>query len=152
MTARTFHTLAELEAVVGTQIGFSDWLLIDQTRVDTFADATDDHQWIHVDPERAANGPFGGTIAHGYLTFSLVPTLVGQIVDLAGWSTRVNYGSDKVRLPAPVPVGSRIRAGVEVLAVREVPAGIQVTNRVTVEVEGSERPAMVAETITLLVS
>ena len=97
--------------------------MVDQERIDTFADATGDHQWIHVDPERAAAGPFGGTIAHGYLTLSLVPVLVSSVLEYDGWSTKINYGSDKVRFPAPVPVGSRVRAGVELLAVRAVPAG-----------------------------
>ena len=138
---QTFTTVADLEAAVGDHLGYSDWLSIDQDRIDTFADATGDHQWIHVDPERAAGGPFGGTIAHGYLTLSLVPVLV-----VLGARLRRLDDQDQLRLrqgplPAPVPVGSRVRAGVELLAVRAVPAGIQVINRVTVEIEGSDRPA-----------
>jgi acyl dehydratase len=145
-------SLSELESLVGSHLGYSDWVAVEQWRVDSFAEATGDHQWIHVDPDRAADGPYGGTIAHGYLTLSLVPVLADQVIDYAGWSAKVNYGSDKVRFPAPVRVGSRVRAGIEVVAVREVPAGIQVVNRVTVELDGSDRPVVVAETITLLVS
>lgn len=150
MSPRSFGTVADLEAAVGTHLGYSDWLSIDQERIDTFADATGDHQWIHVDPDRAAGGPFGGTIAHGYLTLSLVPVLLSSVLDYVGWTTKINYGSDKVRFPSPVPVGSRVRAGVELLAVRAVSSGIQVSNRVTVEIEGRDRPAVVAETLTLL--
>jgi acyl dehydratase len=149
--SRSFVTVGDLTAALGEHMGHSDWLDIDQSRIDRFADATGDHQWIHVDAARAASGPYGRTIAHGYLSLSLVPVLVSQVIDYSGWATKVNYGSDKVRFPAPVPVGSRIRAGVELLAVREIPAGIQVTNRVTIEIEGSERPAVVADTITLLI-
>jgi acyl dehydratase len=148
---RVFESTEQLEDSVGQQLGYSDWVVVDQDRIDRFADATGDYQWIHVDPERAAAGPFGGTIAHGYLSLSMIPTLVSQVLAYSGWSTAINYGSDKVRFPAPVPVGSRVRAGVELLAVRELPSGIQVTNRVTVEIAGSDRPAVVAETITLLV-
>jgi acyl dehydratase len=148
---RRFETRADLDAAVGERLGASSWLTVDQRRIDRFAEATGDDQWIHVDPERAAAGPYGSTIAHGYLTLSLVPVLVAEVLEYTGWPVKVNYGSDKVRFPAPVPVGSRVRADVEMLAVRDVPAGLQVTNRVTVEIEGSDRPALVAETITLLV-
>ncbi|MGI8612672.1 MAG: MaoC family dehydratase [Nocardioidaceae bacterium] len=152
---RTFTTPDELTAAVGGHLGHSDWLLVDQARIDGFAEATGDHQWIHVDPERAASGPFGTTIAHGYLTLSVVPVLVGSLVDYAGWEVKINYGCNKVRFPLPVPVGSRVRAGVEVAAVTEVPAGLQVAMRVTVEIEGPDgvqrdKPALVAETLTLL--
>jgi acyl dehydratase len=150
--ARRFETRAELGAAIGQQLGYSGWLAIDQQRIDRFADATGDHQWIHVDPERAAAGPYGSTVAHGYLTLSLVPALLSDVVEYAGWPAKLNYGSDKVRFPAAVPVGSRVRAGVELITVRDVASGIQVTNRVTVEIEGSDRPALVAETITLLLS
>jgi acyl dehydratase len=149
--ARRFGSRADLEGVVGEHLGFSSWLAIDQRRIDLFAEATGDRQWIHIDPDRAASGPYGSTIAHGYLTLSLVPVLVAEVIDYAGWPVKVNYGSEKVRFPAAVPVGSQVRAGVEVLAVRDAAAGVQVTNRVTVEIEGSDRPALVAETITLLV-
>ncbi|HSS68611.1 MAG TPA: MaoC family dehydratase [Nocardioidaceae bacterium] len=145
-----FETRADLDAAVGQHLGHSSWLTIDQQRIDLFADATDDHQWIHVDPARAASGPYGSTVAHGYLTLSLVPALVGEVLDYPGWPAKLNYGSDKVRFPAAVPVGSRVRAGVELQAVRKTASGIQVANRVTVEVEGSDRPALVAETLTLL--
>jgi acyl dehydratase len=145
-----FETRADLDAAVGQHLGHSEWLTIDQPRIDLFADATGDHQWIHVDPRRAAAGPYGSTVAHGYLTLALVPALVADVLDYAGWPAKLNYGSDKVRFPAPVPVNSRVRAGVEMLVVRDVPAGVQVVSRVTVEIEGSDRPALVAETITLL--
>jgi acyl dehydratase len=148
---RVINTADELTAVVGEHLGYSSWQAIDQERINLFADATGDHQWIHVDPVRAADGPFGRPIAHGYLTLSLLPVLVSEVVDYAGWITKVNYGSNKIRFPAAVPVGSQVRAGVELLDVRESTAGLQVTNRVTVEIEGSDRPALVAETVTLLV-
>ncbi len=153
---RVFATYDELAGAVGDHLGYSKWVTIDQQRIDAFADATGDHQWIHVDPERAASGPFGATIAHGYLTLSLLPALVTSLVDYAGWSVKVNYGSNKVRFPMAVPVDSRVRAGVEVAAVTQVPAGLQVAMRVAVEVEGPdgvplEKPALVAETLTLLV-
>ncbi len=152
---RVFRTTDELTAAVGEHLGHSDWVLIDQTRIDAFADATGDHQWIHVDPSRAASGPFGTTVAHGYLTLALVPALVATLVDYAGWSVKINYGSNKVRFPQPVPVDSRLRAGVEVAGVTSVPAGLQVAMRVTVEIEGREgqnggKPVLVAETLTLL--
>ncbi|MDQ3484972.1 MAG: MaoC family dehydratase [Actinomycetota bacterium] len=152
---RVFNSAAELSAAVGEHLGHSDWVLVDQARIDAFAGATGDQQWIHVDPERAATGPFGTTVAHGYLTLALVPVLVGSLVEYAGWSVKVNYGSNKVRFPMPVPVDSRVRAGVEVAAVAPVPAGLQVAMRVTVDVEGPDgvrldKPALVAETLTLL--
>ncbi|MEJ7775377.1 MAG: MaoC family dehydratase [Nocardioidaceae bacterium] len=152
---RVFNSAAELSAAVGEHLGHSDWVLVDQARIDAFAGATSDQQWIHVDPERAATGPFGTTVAHGYLTLALVPVLVGSLVDYSGWSVKVNYGSNKVRFPMPVPVDSRVRAGVEVAAVAPVPAGLQVAMRVTVDIEGPDgvrldKPALVAETLTLL--
>lgn len=152
---RTFTNVDELQAAVGDPLGHSDWVLVDQQRIDTFADATGDHQWIHVDPARAASGPFGSTVAHGYLTLALLPMLVGSLVDYAGWSVKVNYGSNKVRFPAPVPVGSRVRAAVTLADVRPLPSGTQVTLQVTVEIEdpcgaGAGKPALVAETLTLL--
>jgi acyl dehydratase len=152
---RVFRTPEELTAAVGEHLGHSDWVLVDQARIDTFADATDDHQWIHVDPTRATSGPFGTTVAHGYLTLSLVPVMVGSLVEYAGWPVKVNYGSNKVRFPTPVQVDSRLRAGVEVAAVTEVPAGVQVAMKVTVEIQTPDRetaakPALVAETLTLL--
>ena len=134
--ARIFKTAADLAAATGEHLGYSDWLEITQERVDQFAEATGDHQWIHVDPERAKHGPFGGTIAHGYLTQSLVNLFLPQIVDVQGISMGVNYGSDRLRFPAPVPVGSRVRGGAELLAVESVKGdAIQATIRVSVEIE-----------------
>jgi acyl dehydratase len=152
---RIFSDSAELTAAVGEHLGYSEWVVIDQGRIDAFADATGDHQWIHVDPERAASGPFGTTVAHGYLTLSLVPVLVSSLLDYAGWPVKINYGSNKVRFPTPVPVDRAVRAGVEVAAVTEVPAGLQVAMKVTVEIrnpsgEVAGKPALVAETLTLL--
>jgi acyl dehydratase len=132
---------------VGQHLGYSDWLEIDQQRIDLFADATGDHQWIHVDPVRAAEGPFGRTIAHGYLTLSLANLFLPQIMRVDNVSMGVNYGCEKVRFPAPVPVGSRVRGGGEVISAEEVKGGVQVVVRVTIEVEGSERPACVVDTI-----
>lgn len=138
----------ELAAKVGTHLGYSDWITIDQDRVNRFADATGDHQWIHVDPERAKSGPFGGTIAHGYLTVSLVNLFLPQIMEVRGISMGVNYGADKLRFPAPVKVGARVRGGGELLKVEEVKGGaVQATVRVTVEIEGGDRPGCVVETI-----
>lgn len=148
---RVFHGLEELRAVVGTHLGYSAWQEVTQREVDLFADATGDHQWIHVDPERAAQGPFGTTIAHGYLTLSLVPSLSWQVYTVEGLRMGINYGSDKVRYPAPVPVGSRIRGGVEVLELVPGGGGERLRTRVTVEIEGSERPGCVAEVLSVLV-
>ena len=143
-----FDSPAQLLENVGKQLGASDWLEIDQERIDLFADATGDHQWIHVDPDRAAQGPFGSTIAHGYLTLSLVNLFLPQVVEVRGISMGVNYGSNKLRFPAPVPVGSRIRGTAELVEAEEVKGGaIQAVIRVTVEVAGSDRPACVVDTI-----
>ena len=144
---REFHSLEELRAGVGTHLGYSDWLEITQDRVNEFADATGDHQWIHVNPERARQGPFGTTIAHGYLTLSITNRWLGGLLRVPNATMGVNYGANKVRFPAPVPVGSRIRMAVEILAVDEVPGGAQVTTRNTVEVEGGGKPACVVEAI-----
>jgi acyl dehydratase len=145
---RVFNGLDELRAAAGTQVGASDWMTIEQARVNRFADATDDHQWIHVDEEKAKAGPFGGTIAHGFLTLSLLPKLLSQIYRVDGVKMGVNYGLNKVRFTAPVPVGSKIRGVVDLDEVVEVKGGVQVTTRVTVEIEGAERPGLVAEWIT----
>jgi acyl dehydratase len=138
-----------LKALEGTEVGVTDWMEITQERVDQFADATDDHQWIHVDPERAANGPFGGTIAHGFLTLSLVVPLGAQVeLPIEGVKMALNYGLDRVRFTNPVRVGSRIRLRREVLEVTQAKdGGVQVKNGMTIEVEGEERPAAVAETL-----
>ncbi len=142
-----FRHPSELAARVGQQLGSSDWLQIDQERINLFADATGDHQWIHVDPEKAKDGPFGQCIAHGYLTLSLVNLFLPQIVDVQGVKMGVNYGCDKVRFPAPVPVGSRVRGSGELVAVEEIKGAVQAVVRVTVEIEGSDRPACVVDTI-----
>jgi acyl dehydratase len=143
-----FATPRDLLGAVGRKLGASEWLAIDQARVDQFADATGDHQWIHVDPERAKSGPFGGTIAHGYLTLSLVNSFLPQLLEVRGVSMGVNYGCDRVRFPAPVKVGARVRGVGEVVAAEEVKGGaVQVTVRVSVEVEGSDRPACIVDTI-----
>lgn len=139
-----FASVADLKAAVGTSLGYSQWHEIDQQRIDTFADATGDHQWIHVDPERAKAGPFGSTVAHGYLTLSLIPVLVEDKVRADGVRMAINYGLDKVRFPAPVPVGSKVRGLTELVAVDDVEGGVQVTYRVTVEREGGDRPVCVA--------
>lgn len=136
-----------MAAKEGEQLGVSEWLEIDQDRINLFADATGDHQWIHVDPVKAKEGPFGKCIAHGYLTLSLVNLFLPQIIDVQGISMGVNYGMDKVRFPAPVPVGSRVRGSGELVKVEEVKGSIQATTRVTVEIEGNDRPACVVDTI-----
>ena len=143
----TFDNPAALLPAAGQQLGHSDWLEIDQQRIDLFADATGDHQWIHVDPERAAQGPFGATIAHGYLTLSLANLFLPQIMRVNNISMGVNYGCEKVRFPAAVPVGSRVRGSGEIISAEEVKDGVQVVVRMTIEIEGSERPACVIDTI-----
>ena len=147
---RTFTSFDELTAAVGEDLGTSDWLEIDQARVDAFADATGDHQWIHVDQERAATGPFGGTIAHGYLTLALVPFLGSQVFSLETPGAKLNYGVNKVRFPNPVRVGSRVRTRVSVVAVEDIPTGKQMLLKHVVEIEGQDKPACVAETVVLL--
>ena len=145
-----FESVEALADAVGQHLGYSEWMEITQDRVDRFADATDDHQYIHVDPEAASKTPFGGTIAHGYLTLSLVVPLVSQIYGVDGVRMGVNYGTNRVRFPAPVPVGSNIRAGAELKSVTDVAGGVQVELVVTIEVEGGTRPVCVAETVTRL--
>jgi acyl dehydratase len=142
--------LAGLPDLVGRHAGYTEWQTMEQDRVNLFADATDDHQFIHVDPERAKASPFGGTIAHGYLTLSLVAPILGQLVQVTDTKVGVNYGLDRVRFPAPVPVGSRWRGGAELLEVTEIGGGLQMKVRVTVEVEGAEKPSMVAEALVRL--
>jgi acyl dehydratase len=140
--------IEELKSKVGEHLGYSDWLEVTQDRVNLFADATGDHQWIHVDVERAnAESPFGGSIAHGYLTLSLAPSMVPQVVQVHGFSMAVNYGAGKVRFPSPVPVGSKLRAGVELTGVEDVKGGVQVEMRLTFEVEGAAKPSCVAEVL-----
>ncbi|WP_306338845.1 MaoC family dehydratase [Streptomyces sp. KL118A] len=145
---RIFTSPEELRAGVGEQLGPSDWLEIDQKRIDLFAEATGDHQWIHVDAEKAARGPFGTTIAHGYLTLSLLPALVPQTMRVEGMKMGLNYGTEKVRFPSPVPVGSRLRATTVLTDVTPTKdGGVQVTAKVTVEREGGDKPACVAESV-----
>jgi acyl dehydratase len=148
---RVLDDLDELSGLAGEELGTSDWLEIDQDRVDGFADATGDHQWIHVDVERAKAGPFGGTIAHGYLTLSLVPYLGAQVFSLETPGAKLNYGVNKVRFPNPVRVGSRIRSRVVMGEVTDLPTGKQLTFKHTVEIEGQDKPACVAETVVLLI-
>ncbi|MEJ7706618.1 MAG: MaoC family dehydratase [Nocardioidaceae bacterium] len=151
---RVFRNADQLRAAVGDHLGYGEWVSIDQARIDAFAEATGDRQWIHVDPARAAASPSGGTIAHGFLTLSLVPALLSSVIEYAGWSARVNYGSNRVRFPSPVKVGSLVRAGAELAAVSFTPAGHLVTLRVVVDItydsQLQPKPAVVAETITLL--
>ncbi len=147
MAQTVLSGIDEVKAAVGRHLGTSDWLEITQERIDQFADATGDDQWIHVDPDRAAAGPFGTTIAHGYLTLSLSNALLPDIVEVQGVSMGVNYGVGKVRFPAPVPVGGRIRATAELTAADDVAGGVQTTVLITVELEGSDKPACVIESI-----
>ena len=147
---KVFTTFEELEQAAGQDLGSSEWVTIDQRRVNQFADATGDHQWIHVDMERAKEGPFGGTIAHGYLTLSLVPWLGSQVFTLQTPGAKLNYGVNKVRFPTPLLVGSRIRVHVKIAAVTDIPTGKQLTVQHTIEIEGNDKPACVAETVVLL--
>lgn len=149
---RVFSSVAELTAAKGEHLGYSTWHTITQEQVNTFADATGDHQWIHVDPERAARGPFGSTIAHGYLTESLLPTLGADVYRIRGITMGINYGSNKVRFPSPVRVGARVRDGIELTDVVAVSQGHQLLMKHIVEIEGEDKPACVAETITLVIS
>jgi acyl dehydratase len=148
VTMRVFNGVDELRAAAGTELGQSDWVTVDQSQIDTFADATGDHQWIHVDETRAKEGPFGTTIAHGFLTLSLLPVLIGQVYKVDGVKMGINYGLNKVRFTSPLPVGSKVRGSIELVDVADVAGGVQLTNKVTVEIEGSERPALVAEWLT----
>jgi len=144
----TVGSIDALEALSGQHLGFSDWHVVDQAQVDLFADATGDHQWIHVDPERAAAGPFGGTIAHGYLTLSIIPGILHEVVRVEGFKFGVNYGCNKVRFPSPLPVGSKVRLGAAVGPVERIgDDGAQVVLDVTIETEGSTKPACVAQVV-----
>lgn len=145
---RVFNGVDELRTAVGTEIGVSDWITVDQHQIDLFAEATGDHQWIHIDPERAKAGPFGTTIAHGFLSLSLLSALAGQIYRVDGGKMGVNYGLNKVRFTSPVPVGSKVRGRIELIDVSDATGGVQLTNKVTVEIEGADRPALVAEWLT----
>jgi len=144
---KIYDGLGEFANAAGDVLGTSDWMEIDQRRIDLFADATGDHQWIHVDPERAAAGPFGATIAHGFLTLSLLPPLINQLYRVDNVKMAVNYGLEKVRFMAPVPVGSKIRATAKVLTVAALDGAAQATLETTFEIEGSEKPAAVVQSI-----
>ena len=145
---KTFQTLAELAVCVGQEVAISDWLTITQQQINLFADATGDHQWIHVDPEKAANGPFGGPIAHGFLTLSLIPKFFESSFEIIGSRMGVNYGLNKVRFTSPVPVGSRLRARMKLLATQSIDNdGVQMTWEVTIEREGSGKPVCIAESL-----
>ncbi|ORA21488.1 MaoC family dehydratase [Mycobacterium aquaticum] len=149
---RLFNGVSEFREAVGTHLGYSEWHTISQRQIDTFADATGDHQWIHVDPAKASTSSFGSTIAHGFLTLSLVPKLTWQIYKVNGLQMEINYGANSLRFPAPVPVGSQVRAGIELLSVE--PCGnacYQAVSRVTIERQERDKPACVVESISLLV-
>jgi acyl dehydratase len=142
--------LANLRDAVGTHLGFTEWREMTQERVNQFADATDDHQFIHVDPERAKQTPFGGTVAHGYLTLSLMAPVMGELMKVSDVKMGLNYGLDKVRFPAPLPVGAQWRGGAEIVEVSEVPGGLQIKVKGTIEVKDAEKPACVAECLVRL--
>ena len=144
---RVFDGADSLRAAVGEEIGVGSWIEVTQNRIDMFAEATNDRQWIHVDPERAAEGPFAGTIAHGYLTLSLLSAWIMEVSEVVGATMAVNYGLNRVRWPAPVPVGSRLRGRVVLAEVEDVAGGVQVTWQVSVEREGVDRPVCVAENL-----
>ena len=143
----TASSIEELTKLTGQHLGYSDWHVIDQAQVNLFADATGDHQWIHVDPERAASGPFGAAIAHGYLTLSIIPSILHEVIRVEGFKFGVNYGCNKVRFPSPVPVGSELRMGVTIAAVDETEGGVQVTYDLVMEVKDAPKPACVAQVV-----
>jgi acyl dehydratase len=143
----TVNGLDELRKLAGGDLGTSEWTEVTQQRIDTFADATGDHQWIHTDPARAAEGPFGAPIAHGYLTLSLFIPLFTELLEVEGVTTKVNYGLDKVRFPAPVKAGSRIRLVARLVSVEDVPGGVQIAVDGTVEIEGGGKPAAVLRSL-----
>ena len=146
-TEKTITSIDELKAMIGQEMGVSEWVEITQDRVNAFADVTGDHQWIHVDVDRAKDTPFGGTIAHGYLTLSLGPALNNQVFKMEGFAFALNYGLNKVRFPAPVPIPSKVRAAPKVKEVTDIPGGAQVVFEVSFEREGAEKPVCVAETV-----
>jgi len=148
MAKRIIEDLEELKTMVGQEIGVSEWIAITQERINTFADATGDHQWIHVDPERAKKeSPYGGPIAHGYLTMSLAPNLLGKVMEIKKKRMGVNYGLNKVRFPAPVPEGAKLRMKADLAELEEIKGGVQVVIRMTFEIEGGEKPCCIAEAI-----
>src|SRR5260370_42228607 len=145
--SRTVNWLDEIKALAGQHLGYSEWRMVTQDRVNTFADATDDHQWIHTDPDRAKTGPFGGAIAHGCLTLSLLIPLWGEILQIEGITMALNYGLNKVRFPAPVPVGSKIRLGAALAELKDVKGGVEATVDCVVEVEGAPKPSLIAQAV-----
>lgn len=149
---RVFSSLDEFAGAAGEHLGYSDWHTVTQEQINTFADATGDHQWIHVDPDRAAQGPFGKTIAHGYLTLSLIPMLNQEIYRVDNIKMGINYGVNKVRFPQPVPVDSQVRGGAELVEISDAGEGKQATVRYTLEVAGQEKPGCVAETLVRLIA
>jgi acyl dehydratase len=150
-TPTILHAPAGLTGAVGTHLGHSDWHLVPQGRIDQFADCTGDHQWIHVDPLRAATGPFGGAIAHGFLTLSMIPMLAWEVFRIDGASMEINYGLERVRFPAPVPAGSMVRAGVEVLSYVTADTSDRLTTRVSVECTAVQKPVCIADLVTLVI-
>ncbi len=142
------NSIDELKALIGTHVGYGEYLTVTQEAVNQFADATGDHQWIHIDPVRASAGPFGGTIAHGYMTLSLIPALLNGVMQVAGVKMGVNYGSNKVRFTSPVLVGSQVRAGSTLVSVEEIPGGAQVTMDVVIEIKDAPKPACFAQVVT----
>lgn len=147
MAVTTLRGIDAVRSALGTHLGYSDWLEITQDRIDVFADATGDHQWIHVNVDKAKNGPFGAPIAHGYLTMSLSNMFLPQIVEVTDVSMGINYGTDSVRFPAPVVVGTRIRAGAELIAVTDITNGVQTTIRITIETDGGKKPNCVIDSL-----
>jgi acyl dehydratase len=147
-TPATVDGIAGVQELIGQPLGPTDWYTVSQEQVNLFADATDDHQWIHVDVERAKAGPFGGPIAHGFLTLSLIVHFIPEFLQVSGISMAVNYGLDRVRFPAPVPVGSRIRATAVIDKADEIAGGVQTTTTITIEIEGGTKPACVASSVT----
>ncbi len=144
---KVFESLDALRAAAGEHLGHSDWHMVTQEQVNAFADATGDHQWIHVDPDAAAHGPFGTTIAHGFLMLSLIPMLAAQVSRVEGVKMGINYGLNKVRFPAALPTGSAVRAGVRLVSIEDIPGGVHLVNEVTIEREGGDKPCCVAETV-----
>jgi acyl dehydratase len=144
---KTYAKLSDLQALVGEDLGHSDWFSVDQAKIDAFAHATGDHQWIHVDPQRAAAGPFGATVAHGFLTLSLLPLMGASAFEIQDTRMGVNYGLNRVRFPAPVPVGSRLRGVFKLISYETLEGGAQLTTQVTMEREGSTKPVCVAESV-----
>jgi len=141
------NTIDEFHSLVGKHLGYSEWLAVEQDRIDQFADATEDHQWIHVDPERAKTGPYGGTIAHGYFSLAVAPVLLGDVLEVRGMALGINYGCNKVRFPAPLMVGSKLRLGASVAEVTDVEGGVQVVFDMVLETDGSTKPCCAAQVV-----